>query len=250
MDIAFDLDGVFDEDYLHFHGPMLEARVDDDISLIRELGNVRSGMRVLDAPCGHGRLANRFAALGCEVVGVDRSQLFLDLAEEEARRQANRPQYQQGDLRHLPVSGKFDVAFCWFSSFGYFEDDEDNRRVLEQFRQVIRPGGKLLIEQANPLMVLRSVSTSDRPVVHKHEVEGDILLDEVAWDAAFGGSVTKRTIVRNGSTRRTWFFVRMLTPPEMRSWLAEAGFRDISITDEGGSPLGLDSQRMVVVANV
>lgn len=50
-----------------------------------------------------------------------------------------------GDLRELPVDGPFDAALRWFTSFGYFDDD-DNRKVLSEYRRVLRPGGRLLIE--------------------------------------------------------------------------------------------------------
>lgn len=46
-------------------------------------------------------------------------------------------------------SGPFDAVVCWFTSFGYFDDD-DNRKVLDEFAQVLRPGGRLLMGASRP----------------------------------------------------------------------------------------------------
>ncbi len=63
---------LFDEDYLYFYDEVLGAeRSDADAAVIAQLLGLEPGMRVLDVPCGEGRIAGRLAARGCEVVGVD-----------------------------------------------------------------------------------------------------------------------------------------------------------------------------------
>jgi 2-polyprenyl-3-methyl-5-hydroxy-6-metoxy-1,4-benzoquinol methylase len=105
--IRYDFDRVFGDDYLHFSGDMLtDERSDMDVELIVRLLGLQSGMRVLDVACGHGRIANRLAQLGCEVVGIDNSAMFLEVA-----RQAGRPvDYRLADMRELPPDGPFDQS--------------------------------------------------------------------------------------------------------------------------------------------
>ena len=65
---------LFDEDYLYFYDEILTPeRSDAETEAIVELGGLQPGMQVLDAPCGHGRLANRLAAHGLTVSGLDSS---------------------------------------------------------------------------------------------------------------------------------------------------------------------------------
>ncbi len=89
------------------------------------------GDRVLDLACGHGRMANRLAERGAEVIGLDATASFLDLARLDAEERCVSVEYVQGDMRHIPWSSHFDVVVSWFTAFGYFDDD-DNRHVLSR----------------------------------------------------------------------------------------------------------------------
>jgi 2-polyprenyl-3-methyl-5-hydroxy-6-metoxy-1,4-benzoquinol methylase len=63
---------------------------------------------VLDLACGHGRIANRLAARGCEVTGLDYTSAYLDRARQEAAERRVDVTYIQGDMRHLPWEEQFD----------------------------------------------------------------------------------------------------------------------------------------------
>jgi SAM-dependent methyltransferase len=115
---------MYDEDYLHFfaapggmatfaeHGPVLpgtdvpgEAAAD----LAWRLGGLRPGMRVLDLACGHGDLASHLAARGCQVTGLDSSEVFLDRARADAAGAGVSVEYVAGDMRELPWTGRFEA---------------------------------------------------------------------------------------------------------------------------------------------
>lgn len=97
---------------------------------IWDLLDLQPGVRVLDLACGHGRLANRLARRGAVVTGLDVTEPFIELARERDEEMAVDATYALGDMRTLEWREAFDVALNWFTSFGYF-DDEENRRVLE-----------------------------------------------------------------------------------------------------------------------
>ena len=91
-----------------------EAMADDDARLVLALLGERP-LRVLDVPCGNGRIARRLAAAGHEVAGID-------IAPEEvalARAAAPDVRFEVGDLRALPDLGAFDAVVSWGNSFGY-----------------------------------------------------------------------------------------------------------------------------------
>jgi SAM-dependent methyltransferase len=242
--IRYDFDQVFGDDYLHFSGDMLtDERSDMDVELIVRLLGLQSGMRVLDVACGHGRIANRLAQLGCEVVGIDNNARFLDVA-----RQAGRPvDYRLADMREIPPDGPFDAVVNWFTSYGYF-DDATSRAMLASWRRALKPGGRLVIDHQNRQRLLGVMAASGWPPVTLRERGDDLLIDRTTFDVASARTNTERIIVRDGSVRRYWFSVRTFAFTELRDWLLDAGFGEVAGYGAEGEPLALGSRRMVVVA--
>ena len=237
----FDFAGVFDEDYLYFYLPSLtDERSDAQAAVIARLLDLRPGMKVLDVPCGHGRIAQRLAAMGCDVTGVDQSALFLDRA-----RQASRDvDYRQGDMRALDFDQEFDAVVNWFTSFGYFDDDTDSA-ILRSWHKALKPGGKLLIDHQNRDRVIRWIDTGQ---AHVEQRGDDLLIDLPSYDPETERNRTERILVRDGRVRRTRFSVRFFTFRELKAWLLDAGFTDVTVFGHDGGAFTVDSQRMVTVA--
>jgi 2-polyprenyl-3-methyl-5-hydroxy-6-metoxy-1,4-benzoquinol methylase len=178
---SFDPLDTFNEDYLYFYEPGLsDERNRRETSEIVEALGLGAGASILDAPCGHGRISNLLASDGFKVTGVDLTPLFLNRARSAAERLRVEVDYQQGDLRSLPVSGPFDAVVCWFTSFGYFDDD-DNRLVLRQFANVLTPGGRLLIETMHHDGFVRGFTSS--PAAMLTERGDDLMSDVTTFDA-------------------------------------------------------------------
>jgi ubiquinone/menaquinone biosynthesis C-methylase UbiE len=237
----FDFEGVFDADYLHFCSAYLtpeanSAQVDRIVSLL----DLQPAQRVLDVPCGHGRIANELALRGFGVRGLDASAYFLEQARKDAREKGVEVEYALGDMRALPwENGSFEVLINWFTSFGYFEEAE-NKALLREFRRVLKPGGTLLLDHLNRERVL---ATFQRSSVQFHE--GDFLIDQPTFDLPTGVIRNERTIVRGGQSRKTVYSVRLFAASEIKAWLEEAGFTSVRITDPDGEPFTTASRRMV-----
>lgn len=241
---AFDADGLFDDDYLHFFAEPLEERADAETDLIWRLLGLEPGMEVLDLACGHGRIANRLAERGCRVTGLDATSAFLDHARRDAAARKVPVTYVEGDMRALPWDRRFDRVINWFTAFGYF-DDEGNRRVLSEVAQVLSPSGRFGIELNNRDWIIRAFQPAS--VIER---EGDLVIDQRRLEPLTGRVMTERTVVRQGRVRRIPFFVRMFTFTELRDWLLAAGFTNVTGHGEDGGPLAMDSRRMISVAEI
>ena len=82
---TFDTDEVFDDDYLVLLRARSAAVSDADAETIWRMLSLDRGSEVLDLACGHGRIANRLAARGARVTGLDTTPSFLERARAEAR---------------------------------------------------------------------------------------------------------------------------------------------------------------------
>jgi 2-polyprenyl-3-methyl-5-hydroxy-6-metoxy-1,4-benzoquinol methylase len=240
--VEFDM-RLFGDDYLYFAQDTLTDELSDaQAEAIWTLLELEPGMDVLDLACGHGRIANRLAARGARLTGLDATPLFLEIARKDARARGVDVEYVEGDMRAIPWRGRFDRIVNWFTAFGYFEDD-DNRRVLAGAEAALRPGGRLLIETANLLRIL----TMFRPA-EVAERDGNLMIDTREIEAATGRIVSTRIVVRDGEIRRYPFFVRSFTFTELRDWLLAAGFERVGGYGSDGSAFTHESRRMLVVA--
>jgi SAM-dependent methyltransferase len=242
-DPAFDADGLFDEDYLHFYVEQLEGPADAEVDLFWRLLELEPGKEVLDLACGHGRIANRLAGRGCRLTGLDATPLFLERARSDAAARGVSVTYIEGDMRLLPWDDEhFDRVINVFTAFGYF-DDADNRRVLAEVARVLRPGGRLAMELNNRDWLIRNFQPAS--VVDR---AGDLMIDQRRLEPLTGRIVTERTVVRQGQVRRIPFFVRLFTFTEMRDWLLGAGFATVHGYGADGAPLAMESPRMIMIA--
>ena len=241
---VFEFSEVFNEDYLYFYGPDLEGVSDAQAETVWRLLDLQPGMEVLDLACGHGRIANRLAQRGARVTGLDATPLFLERARRDAAERDIEVNYISGDMRSLPwPEHRFERVISWFTSFGYF-DDTDNQKVLSEAHRVLRPGGRLLIENNN----LAELLPRWLPAVVV-ERDGDFMIDRSRFEPATGRAVTERTCVRDGQVRRFTFSVRMFIAVELKGWLLAAGFDSVDQLDHEGAALTAGSGRMVSVAH-
>ena len=239
----FETEKVFGEDYLYFYEALLTAeRTQAEVDAIWRLLELEPGMEVLDLACGHGRIANALAERGVRVTGLDATAYFLELARQDASARGVQVEYVHGDMRSLPWTDRFDRVLNWFTSFGYFRDDE-NRQVLAETHRALTPGGRLAIENNNVAFILRNLREQD-----VDERDGNFMLDLRQFDPATSRMVSERVVIRDGDVRRSRFFVRMLLFPELRDWLLDAGYASVRACDHHGEPLTLATRRVVTLA--
>ncbi|MDQ5870810.1 MAG: class I SAM-dependent methyltransferase, partial [Acidobacteriota bacterium] len=103
------------------------------------------GHRVLDIPCGDGRLALALAERGCRLTGVDISDEFLKAGRAQAEARGLDVTWRRAEMRDLPWREEFQAAYCAGSSFGYL-DDAGNAEFLAAVSRTLVPGGRFFID--------------------------------------------------------------------------------------------------------
>lgn len=152
----------FGEDYLlvYKHRDMQGAQ--HEVHKMVDWLKLSSGSQVLDLCCGMGRHSLALADAGYQVTGVDLSNVLLK--EAKALDVENHVHWIKSDMRRLPLEDQcYEAVVNLFTSFGYFEDDVEHVKVLQEIYRVLQPGGRYIIDYLNPSYVTNHlVSNSER----------------------------------------------------------------------------------------
>jgi SAM-dependent methyltransferase len=206
------------------------ARVDRALDLT-------PGARVLDVPCGTGRIATRLAGRGLAVVGIDAIETFAGVA-----RGAGVPVIR-GDMRTTVVRpGVFNAAICLWGSFGYF-DDAGNLAQASAVSQALAPGGRFLIDTIVADSVLeRFQSTASWNV-------GGVRVDEVrVYDEDTRRIETTWTFARGDEQVVRTTLVRLYSVAELTDLLSTAGFASFQTLDDDLGAFAPGADRLWLLA--
>jgi len=114
--------------------------------LTQQLHGQVAGLRALDIGCGGGFLAEEFACLGFDVVGVDPSTVSIEAARSHAASSGLTIDYRVGAGEQLPVEdSSFDVVYCC----DVLEHVSDLDRVVSETARVMKPGALYLFDTLN-----------------------------------------------------------------------------------------------------
>ncbi len=181
---------------------------DQEVAFLIDALDLAPGARVLDVGCGPGRHAHALAAQGIDVVGIDISQRFVDLASEGSPPGAT---FQRADARALAYESEFDAAISLCQgAFGLTGGPgtalDGDGAVLEGMARALRAGGRLAVSAFSAYFLLRYLEDHDR------------------FDAAAGVN-HERTEVRDeaGDAVEVDLWTTCFTPRELRLLATGAG---------------------------
>lgn len=114
--------------------------------VLARLGRDPRGLRVLDIGCGGGFMAEEFARLGCQVVGVDPSLVSIRTAQQHAAAADLRVDYLVASGERLPAKDStFDVAYCC----DVLEHVSDLDLVISETARVLKQDGLYFFDTIN-----------------------------------------------------------------------------------------------------
>jgi SAM-dependent methyltransferase len=233
-------DAAFERGYLELYPHRDPAAARREVAGLVARGLDAAGGRVLDLGCGFGRHLVALRERGLDAFGLDRSRALLREVPVELRARV-----VGGDFRALPFrAGAFGAVVMLFSSFGYFEDEE-NARAVAELERVLAPGGLAVLDLMNPARVRTTLVPESRTR------RGELELFERRRLEQEGRRVVKEVVVRaaDGRERRWHEDVRLYEPAEIAALLAAAGLAPIRTEgDFDGRAFAPDAPRQIVWA--
>jgi SAM-dependent methyltransferase len=238
----------FDDDYLTIYRPMFSEEVTTrETEFIESALSLPAGAAVLDLACGFGRHATGMAKRGYRMAGLDFNANYLEIAATAAAETGVSVDWQQGDMRTLPFEAEFDAVYSYFTSFGYFSDEE-NEAVIAGVARALRPGGRFLIDLMNRDWLL----THPTHRIWNQRENGSLLMEETTFDLVSSRVNSKQLhLTPDGAARLEKSFVlRAYTCAELTAIMRRYG---IAVREVWGgidrTPYSTESRRLVLLAD-
>lgn len=120
---------------------------------LRTLGEDPSQIRVMDTACGTGHHAIALAKLGFQMYGSDLFPEMVSLADANAKAAGEQVSFRTAGFGRISESfgqpGEFDAVLCLGNSLPHVDSNEDLKKTLQDFKQLLRSGGMLLLQMRN-----------------------------------------------------------------------------------------------------
>tara|TARA_B100001750_G_C15508636_1_gene602113 strand:- start:397 stop:1224 length:828 start_codon:yes stop_codon:yes gene_type:complete len=243
---------AFQFDYLRVypHRNDEEARKQVDFLLERLVDTHK--WDVLDIGCGDGRHSLELTRRGYRVTGLDLSEELLGRARLRAEDEQLDINFIQGDMREVRAVSSFDLVVNFFTSFGYFNEDYENARVLDAIARSLRPGGHFLIDYLNRSYVLATLIPEDRRNVDGMDVQQRRWITGDPAKKHNHVRINKHVQIREGGVERSYDeSVRMYTLDELASMMDQAGLKVMqAYGDFEGAPISDDTPRNILIGTL
>ncbi|MBN2454643.1 class I SAM-dependent methyltransferase [Candidatus Woesearchaeota archaeon] len=201
----------------------LEKRSEKEVPFLLDQLSEYANPRVLDAALGSGATTISLKLAGIEdVISNDLDEDFITVAIEEAGKRGVNLDTFSYDWRELDKSslGKFDAILCLGNSLTYLFKHDDLIKSLRNFRGLLKPEGKLIIDERNYRQTLEGKFKNTGEIVYCGKQEAEvkpIYIKESMMIFEFGGKGQKGYFVANP----------FLIEP-MHALLKESGFNEIT----------------------
>lgn len=208
------------------------------------LAGVQGPVDVLDLPCGPGRHSVPMARIGHRVTAVDITPSYLDEVRSRIE-EGFSLDVVQADMREFVRPAAFDLILNLYHSFGYFDDPEDDRRVLRNMAASLRPGGVLVMD-----LMAQEVLARDLEPVNERLLEDGTLVREESLLSDDGSWLHSTWLYLRVDVRHTFDMSHRLYSGEgITRELRGAGFSEVRLLGGlDGRPWNADAVRLVVVA--
>ncbi len=191
--------------------------------------------RIINFGCGTGKHDMELTGMGYQCMGIDMSQMMIDIARENTSGREN-IDFSVADIRQYKTSAQYDAVISLFHVMSYQNTNEDILKAFRSARAALSTGGTFLFDVWYGPGVL-----SDKPTLRVKEIQDDQyrlirIARPVMHDKTSIVDVCYEILVidkRTGETKAISevHSMRYFFRPELESYLEKAGFELIDNLD-------------------
>lgn len=207
-----------------------------------------SGKSLCDLGCGPGLYAQRFAARGARVTGVDFSEYTLNYARSNTDRAIR---YIHADYLADDLPSGFDVITLIYTDLCVLSP-EQRATLLDRMRKLLNPGGHIVLDVAGPglLKARQEVTLIEDQLMGGFWAEGDyvgIQKSFIYQEQLL--ALDRYIIVEPDETWQVYNWFQHYTPETIEEELRESGFAVVNLAgDLTGAPLRADGELIGIIA--
>lgn len=248
---------LFDSLYLKTDGDVVEndTNTSREVDMLVAATGIEPDQRLLDLCCGQGRHSIELARRGFQnVTGVDRSRYLVRLARRRAKRANLAVTFREGDARRLGLpENAFDCVAVMGNSFGYFDQKNDDLKLVESAKRVLRSGGTLALDLADGEWIRQKFEPRSWEWIDQHH----FVCRERSLSNDGERLITREVITHaeRGVIADQFYAERLYSVQDIEALLAQAGFRQFRIhgpvhaDSDRGHDLGMMAKRFFVTAS-
>lgn len=217
-----------------------------EVEQVLTLLELTPGAPILDLCCGPGRHSFELARRQYSVTGVDRTAAYLETASRKANQEGLAIEFLRSDARAFRRPAAFDAVLNLFTSFGYFESEEDDLALLTNVRESLRPRGQFVIELNGKEVFTRHF----HPRTWHPNADGTaFLLEERTVRSGWAYVDNCWRVLDVSGSREYRFPIRVYSGHELEALLRRAGFSEVTLYGSlAGTPYDHAAERLVAVA--
>lgn len=234
---------AFGEDYLKVYSHRNVEEANQLVNFACQVLQLQEGQKVLDLGGGYGRNAFALAQKKLQVYCLDLSPVLIKIARDMAEKKKDPVHCIRADMRNIPAFDKFDAVVSLFTSFGYFQEENENLRVLKNVTQALKTNGLFLLDYLNVKHTLCNLVPRD-----DNKKDGFQIIQERFFNQQ-SERFEKKIMIHEPTSRREYHeSVRAYGVIEMGSLFAEAGLKCVATYgDYLGNNYSPDSPRLIMI---
>jgi len=153
-------------------------------------------------------------------------------------------EFVREDMRRFCRPGRYDVVLNINTSFGYFENPEEDKTVVRNIYESLNAGGVLFFDMNGKENIARIFQERDW-----QEFDDLIMLQERLVEDDWNRIAMRWIIIKDKKINEIRMKVRIYSASEIRELLLAGGFRQVDIFGSfEGIPYDHKAKRLVVVA--
>lgn len=175
--------------------------------------------KIIDLACGKGRHSVFLNTLGYDVLGLDLSRKSIEFDKKFENQTLS---FDVHDMRDPIDADPMDAVFNLFTSFGYFDNENDDKKVFHSVFSALKPGGFFVLDYLNEEFVRKNivpeavVTRGDIEFKITKKIEGRHIIKDIRFED-------------KGKPYHFFEKVKLHTLEAINSYAEECGFERIKI---------------------